>query len=111
MTTTPELFHLTDEQANAVFAAAHPLPPHRRSAFLEEVAREISRHPILGDGLLYRLIVQIQKKHYDVPDFGSDNGGKWNGKAVRRRRIDVDDSEDDRPLRSQHAEWPTRHGT
>jgi hypothetical protein len=107
--TTPELFHLTDEQANAVFAAAHPLQPNRRSAFLEEVAREISRHPILGNGLLHRLIVQIQKKHFDPPQFSSDTRGSKYVQRRARPRID-DDDEDDRPRR-RRDEWPSRRGT
>jgi hypothetical protein len=33
---------LTDTQMFAVLAAAHPLPPHCRSAFLESCARELA---------------------------------------------------------------------
>jgi hypothetical protein len=91
---TPEPVRLSDDQLNAVLAAATPLQPHRRSAFLEEVAREISRHPILGDGLLHRLIVTIQRRHFDPPEFGSDAGA-----SRSRRRIIINDDEDDRPHR------------
>jgi hypothetical protein len=82
---TPPIVALTEQQMTAIWAAARPLPPHARGAFLEDVANEISRHPTLGDGSLHRLIMQIQKKHFDPPDFATDNGGKWNGKAVRVR--------------------------
>jgi hypothetical protein len=68
---------LTDEQLSAILAAASP--PDVRGAFLEDVAREISRHPILGDGLLYRTIMVVQRRHFSPPDL-RDNG------AARSRR-------------------------
>jgi hypothetical protein len=90
---TPEQFiRLSDSQANAVFAAAHPLQPHRRSAFLEEVAREIARLPEVGDGLLYRMIMQIQRKHFDPPTFGTDASGNRSRLYLGRRRRADDDS-------------------
>lgn len=90
---------LSDEQMSAIWAAAMPLDVKVRGAFLEDVAKEISRHPILGDGLLHRLIMVIQRKHFDPPDFAVDNGaGKRSGRAVRRGRPRRDDDgEDDRP--------------
>jgi hypothetical protein len=81
---------LSDEQMSAIWAAAMPLDVKARGAFLEEIALEISRHPILGDGLLHRVIMQVQRKHFSPPQFASDAG------ASRSRRR-VDDSEDDRP--------------
>jgi hypothetical protein len=65
---------LTDMQLDAVLAAAHPLAPDRRSAFLEDVARELARLPEVGDGMLHRIIMVVQRRHFDPPDFGS--GGK-----------------------------------
>jgi len=47
---------LTDDQLNAVLAAAHPLEHHAREAFLREIAQLIQEQPTLGDGLLHRLI-------------------------------------------------------
>ena len=64
---TPEPIRLSDQQLNAILAAATPLDPRARSAFLADVAQEISRHPILGDGLLHRVIMQVQKKHFSPP--------------------------------------------
>jgi hypothetical protein len=84
---TPELIHLSDEQMTAIWAAARPLPPDARGAFLEDVAREISRHHILGNGLLHRVIMVVQRRHFDPPDFAVDNGsGKWSGRSLRRTR-------------------------
>ena len=84
MSTLP--LHLTDEQMNAVLAAAHPLPPAARGPFLEDVARELSRHPTLGDGLLHRTIMVVQRRHFDPPEFATDNGGKYDGKYNRLPR-------------------------
>jgi len=65
---------LSDDQLNAVLAAAYPLQPNRRSAFLEDVARELARLPEVGDGMLHRIIMTVQRRHFDPPDLGS--GGK-----------------------------------
>jgi hypothetical protein len=71
----------------AIWAAAVPLSTDARGAFLEEVATEISRHPILGDGLLHRVIMQVQRKYFDPPQFVSGDSGvsKYN-RVLRRAR-------------------------
>jgi hypothetical protein len=58
---------LTDEQMDSVLRAAAPLLPQDRSAFLEEVARELAALPELGDGALHRVIMQVQRCHFDPP--------------------------------------------
>jgi hypothetical protein len=52
----------------ALLAASYPLPPAARSAFLEHCAREIANLPELGDGVLHRTIVRVQKMYFDPPD-------------------------------------------
>jgi len=52
---------LSDQQMNAVLAAAHPLAPHRRSAFLAHVARELTQLPEIGDGAVHRVVMAVQK--------------------------------------------------
>jgi hypothetical protein len=52
----------------ALLAASYPLPPAARSAFLEHCAREIANLPELGDGVLHRMIVRMQKMYFDPPD-------------------------------------------
>src|SRR5262249_57464725 len=54
---------LTDIQ----MAAAHPLPPDRRSAFLAEVARTLASERVIGDGLLHRVITHVQRQYFDPP--------------------------------------------
>jgi hypothetical protein len=65
---------LTDMQLDAVLAAARPLAPHRRSEFLEHVAREVAALPIVGDGALHRVIMTVQRSYFDPPDLGRANG-------------------------------------
>jgi hypothetical protein len=62
---------LSDEQMSALLAASHPLPPDSRSAFLEHCAREIARLPMVGDGVLHRVIMQVQREYFDPPDLSA----------------------------------------
>jgi hypothetical protein len=66
--TTLSPVRLTDEQLTAVFAAAYPLPPDRRSEFLEHIARELANLPEVGDGSLHRVIMTVQRIYFDAPD-------------------------------------------
>jgi hypothetical protein len=58
---------VSDMQLDAVLAAAHPLPPDRRSAFLAEVARTLASERVIGDGLLHRVIAHVQRQYFDPP--------------------------------------------
>jgi hypothetical protein len=49
---------LTDEQMEALLAAARPLPRDRRSAFLEHVARELASAPMLGGGAVHGVVAE-----------------------------------------------------
>jgi hypothetical protein len=77
---------LTDAQMSAVFAASHPLPPNRRGPFLEACAHALARLPMIGDGDVHRVVMAVQRKYFDPPAFGSDSGGKYNGKFNRVAR-------------------------
>jgi hypothetical protein len=59
---------LSEEQMLALLAASYPLPPQSRAAFLEACARAIAAMPELGDGVLHRTIVRIQREFFDPPD-------------------------------------------
>jgi hypothetical protein len=76
---------LTDEQMSAVLAASCPLPANRRSAFLEHVARELANAPMIGDGMLHRTIMQMQRAYFDAPDLGRGNDYSNIADATRRR--------------------------
>jgi len=64
----PPPIALSEKQMFAVLAASYPLPPPVRSAFLEHCAREGANLPELGDGVLHRTIVRVQKMYFDPPD-------------------------------------------
>ena len=58
----------SDEQLTQIFRAAAPLTPDQRLAFLEDLAsslRQASRP--LGDGLVYRMVREVQRRHFDPP--------------------------------------------
>jgi len=67
---------LSDEQMSALLAASHPLPPDSRSAFLEHCARELARLPMVGDGVLHRVIMQVQRQYFDPPDLSAPTHGR-----------------------------------
>jgi hypothetical protein len=53
---------LTDDEYRAVQAAAAPVHPLQRSAFLKALADELERHPVVGPGLVHRLAADLQKR-------------------------------------------------
>jgi hypothetical protein len=59
---------LSEAQMCALLAASYPLPPTARAAFLEACAKEIAAMPELGDGILHRMIMRVQKLYFDPPD-------------------------------------------
>jgi hypothetical protein len=45
-----------------------PLLPHQRTAFLEMLAAELNgRREEIGDGRLYQLCRELQRRHFDLP--------------------------------------------
>jgi hypothetical protein len=52
---------LSDDEYNAVQAAAAPIHPLQRDAFLKALAVELERHPVVGPGLVHRLAAELQK--------------------------------------------------
>jgi hypothetical protein len=68
---------LTDSQLDAVYRAAGPIPPDVRGAFLEEVAQRLAGHEI-GDGAVYRVVMEVQRKFWSPPDLSRANGtSRW----------------------------------
>jgi hypothetical protein len=58
---------LSDSELDAVFAAARPIEPGKRDAFLQAVAGALNGTE-LGPGALYRVLRDVQRRFYDVPD-------------------------------------------
>jgi hypothetical protein len=52
---------LTDDEMNAVQAAAAPVHPLQRDAFLKALAEELERYPVVGPGVVHRCAAALQK--------------------------------------------------
>ena len=62
---------LTDDQLATVFRAAEPLAIGDRGAFLQDVATALQGQE-LGDGTVYRVVAQVQRRYYDPPTLGPE---------------------------------------
>jgi hypothetical protein len=51
----------------AILAAAAPLAVQDRDPFLQEIAQTLQALPEVGDGALHRIIMQVQRRHFDAP--------------------------------------------
>jgi hypothetical protein len=51
---------LSDDQLTQIMQCAEPLAPPDRSAFLEAVAVALRSHPVVGDGIVGRVVRQVQ---------------------------------------------------
>jgi hypothetical protein len=58
---------LTDSQVDAIERAAAPLPRGVRDAFRAALAQRLSAYSEIGDGIVYRVIVETQKLFFDAP--------------------------------------------
>jgi hypothetical protein len=61
---------LTDDQLTAVLRAAEPLAIGDRGAFLQDVAAALQGQE-LGDGTVYRVTAQVQRRYYDPPNLSA----------------------------------------
>ena len=52
---------LSDAEYPAVQAAAAPIHPLQRDAFLKALATELERHPVIGPGLVHRCAAELQR--------------------------------------------------
>jgi hypothetical protein len=79
ITAMPSPVALSDQQMMAILAAAAPLAAHDRNPFLLEVAQLLQTLPEVGDGALHRIIMDVQRRHFDPPEL--------NAHAVPHRRM------------------------
>ena len=61
---------LSSEQRDAVLRAAQPLAPASRKPFIADVTAALEREPVLGPGVVHRVIAALQRVHFDPPDIG-----------------------------------------
>jgi len=67
------MLKLSDDELDIVMAACRPIEPHRRDAFMNDVATELAGYPELGVGLVARTCRDVQRRHFDVPDLSHDD--------------------------------------
>jgi hypothetical protein len=53
---------LNDDEYVAVMQAAVPIHPLQRGAFLEALATELEKHPVVGPGLVHRCAADLQRR-------------------------------------------------
>jgi hypothetical protein len=58
---------LSDAEYSVVQAAAAPIHPNQRDAFLKALAEELGKHPIVGPGLVHRLAGDLQRRYVIAP--------------------------------------------
>jgi len=67
MSTSPTPLALSDSEITSIMAAARPLQPRDRDAFVREVAAVLAVQPQLGDGIVGRICREIQRRYFDPP--------------------------------------------
>jgi hypothetical protein len=64
-------FSLSDDEFATVQAAAAPIHPQQRGAFLQALAKELERHPVIGPGLVHRCASELQRRYVIAPERGT----------------------------------------
>ena len=64
---------LTDAQLDVIMAAAESLAVADRDPFLRDVAERLRGHEI-GDGILHRIIAEVQARYWHSPDLSRNAG-------------------------------------
>jgi hypothetical protein len=74
---------LDDDQLAIVMAAAQPLEPTARHAFLIAVAAELAKDsPELGPGSIHRLVREMQPRYFDAPRLATTVSAPRAGRAA-----------------------------
>jgi hypothetical protein len=58
---------LTDSELDIVMRAAQPLAVTARDPFLRDVAERLAAVPHLGDGLVFQICREAQRRHWEPP--------------------------------------------
>jgi hypothetical protein len=71
---------LSDSELQIVFSAAQPLAPKDRDPFLKAIAERLATIPERGDGVVFQVCREVQRKHWDPPRIEPDpvRGSKEN---------------------------------
>jgi hypothetical protein len=63
------MISLNDDELRIVMRLAEPVRPEHRGAYLQDVAAALDQCPERGLGLLHRICVEAQQRHFDPPTF------------------------------------------
>lgn len=75
-TSTPRPLALSDSELTHIMAAARPLSPADRDAFLQHIAAALAALPMLGEGAVARTVREIFKQHWQPPELNT-HGSKY----------------------------------
>jgi hypothetical protein len=80
---------LSDQELDAIFAAARPLAQDRRDGFLQEVATALANEPgPIGPGTVHRVVAQAQRNHFDPPSNDREpSRSRWSRDAPAFERV------------------------
>ena len=67
---------LSETELQIVMEAARPIRPRDRNQFLRDVAAELEKHELLGQGLVTRICSKLQHQHL-APRTANHVGGKY----------------------------------
>jgi hypothetical protein len=68
---------LSDAELDAVMAAARPIAVDRRDEFLRAVAEKLTAVPMVGPGVVHRVVQEMQRQFFDPPIFTNGRWGKY----------------------------------
>jgi hypothetical protein len=72
----PRALALSDAQLDAIHRLAWPLSPTDRSAYLAAVMEALQAQPALGDGVIYRVAIECQRRFWTPPDLSAGAAGR-----------------------------------
>jgi hypothetical protein len=68
---------LSDNELQIIMAMGSPLDPSARSAYLEDVAKELDGLADIGDGIVARIARECQRRYWTPPDLSASARGRW----------------------------------
>jgi hypothetical protein len=71
------ILRLSDDELDAIFAAARPLDVGDRDGFLKAVAAALQSAGEIGPGVVHRVCVELQREFFDPPLETRSGTGKY----------------------------------
>ena len=71
------MIRLSDDELNAVMAAARPLDPDLRDPFLRAVANALQGREVIGPGVVARTCAELQRQFFHPPLETRSGTGKY----------------------------------